>query len=88
MSRLKHLMTVKKLSATTGISESFIWYLLGEGRLTTYKINSSTLVSLIEFESIARPMQRGDVQRMLELKARGKLPNDLVLLPLCIGESI
>jgi hypothetical protein len=51
----KQLVTVKKAHQTTGASVSFFKQLLRERKLTRYKINSATYVSLSEFESIAMP---------------------------------
>lgn len=53
MTTEKLLRTVKKAAAETGASESFLKQLLEEGKLTRYKINTATYISLIEFENIA-----------------------------------
>jgi hypothetical protein len=50
------LSTIKKLSAQTGASTSFIKQLIREGKLTRYKINSAVFVSMVEFERIAQPV--------------------------------
>lgn len=58
MTTEKLLRTVKKAAAETGASESFLKQLLEEGKLTRYKINTATYISLIEFESIAKPVKK------------------------------
>ena len=50
-----NLRTVKKASLETGASQSFLKQLLREEKLTRYKVNSATYVSLVEFEKIATP---------------------------------
>jgi hypothetical protein len=55
MDTLKNLVTIKKASQLTGASPSFFKQLLREGKLTRFKINSATYVSLVEFEKIAAP---------------------------------
>lgn len=49
------LRTIKKLSAETGASQSFIKQLLRDGRLKRYHVNTATYVSLTQFEQIAEP---------------------------------
>lgn len=49
----KHLVTIKKASEITGSSTSFFKQLIREKKLTRYKINTATFVSLIEFEYLA-----------------------------------
>jgi len=51
----KRLVTIKKASLETGASTSFFKQLIREGKLTRYKINSATYVSLLEFEHLAKP---------------------------------
>lgn len=51
----KRLVTIKKAHEITGASISFFKQLLREGKLTRYKINTATYVSLTEFEKIAEP---------------------------------
>lgn len=51
----KNLVTIKKAHQVTGASTSYFKQLLRQGRLTRYKINSATYVSLNEFENIAQP---------------------------------
>lgn len=51
----KNLRTIKKAHLETGASISYFKQLLREGKLTRYKINSATYVSLSEFEKIAQP---------------------------------
>lgn len=51
----KNLRTIKKAAAETGVSISYFKQLLREGKLTRYKINSATYVSLVEFEKLAQP---------------------------------
>lgn len=53
MTAAKDLRTKKKVAEITGISIRFLEDLLSEGRLTTYKINSVTLIDMEEFYSIA-----------------------------------
>lgn len=53
----KNLVTLKKASETTGASISFFKQLLREKKLTRYKVNSATYLSLAEFEKIAQPVQ-------------------------------
>ena len=57
----KELRTIKKASEVTGASERFLVQLLEEGKLTRYKINTATYISLIEFESIARPVKKPNI---------------------------
>jgi hypothetical protein len=52
----KRLVTIKKAHEITGGSISFFKQLLREGKLTRYKINSATYISLVEFEKIANPV--------------------------------
>jgi hypothetical protein len=54
----KELRTIKKAAEVTGASERFLVQLLEEGKLTRYKINTATYISLIEFESIATPVKK------------------------------
>lgn len=49
----KALRTIKKAAEITGASTSFLAQLLEEGKLTRYKINTATYISLVEFENIA-----------------------------------
>jgi hypothetical protein len=51
----KNLVTVKKAHEVTGASISFFKQLLREKKLTKFKVNSATYVSLAEFEKIAQP---------------------------------
>lgn len=51
----KNLVTIKKAHELTGASVSYFKQLLREGKLRRYKINSSTYVSLAEFEQLAQP---------------------------------
>jgi hypothetical protein len=51
----KRLVTIKKAHLETGASVSYFKQLIRERKLTRYKINSATYVSLVEFESIATP---------------------------------
>jgi len=53
----KNLVTVKKAHEITGASISFFKQLLREKKLTKYKVNSATYLSLSEFEKIAEPSQ-------------------------------
>lgn len=53
MTTEKALRTIRKAAEITGASERFFNQLLEEGKLTRYKINTATYISLIEFESIA-----------------------------------
>ena len=62
------LRTIKKASQETGASTRFLHQLITEGKLTRYKVNSATYVSLTEFESIAKPIRKADIKRDL-LKA-------------------
>ncbi len=55
MEENKRLVTIKKASAETGVSISYFKQLLRERKLTRFKINSATYVSLSEFERIAQP---------------------------------
>lgn len=54
----KALRTIKKAAEITGASTSFLTQLLEEGKLTRYKINTATYISLVEFENIARPIKK------------------------------
>lgn len=58
----KELRTIKKASEVTGASERFLVQLCEEGKLTRYKINTATYISLIEFESIAKPVKKISAQ--------------------------
>lgn len=51
----KNLRTIKKAASETGASISYFKQLIREGKLTRYKINSATYVSLVEFENLAQP---------------------------------
>lgn len=51
----KKLRTIKKASAETGASISFFKQLIGEEKLTRYKIHSATYISMAEFERLAQP---------------------------------
>lgn len=51
----KRLRTIKRASAETGVSQSFLRKLLQQGKLTTYRIHSAVYVSLLEFEMLAKP---------------------------------
>jgi hypothetical protein len=53
----KRLVTIKKASQETGASISYFKQLLREKKLTRYKINSSTYISLVQFEEIAKPVE-------------------------------
>lgn len=53
--RLKYLVTIRKASAITGSSVSFFKQLIREKKLVSYRINSATFVSLVEFERLAIP---------------------------------
>lgn len=55
---LKELRTVKKAAEVTGASERFLVQLMEEGQLTRYKINTATYISLVELESIAKPVKK------------------------------
>lgn len=57
-SEVKELRTIKRASEVTGASERFLKHLIAEGRLIKYKINSATFISLIELESIAKPVKK------------------------------
>lgn len=58
MTTEKALRTIKKAAEVTGASERFLVQLVEEGKLTRYKINTATYISLIEFESIAKPVKK------------------------------
>lgn len=58
----KELKTIKKAAEVTGASEGFLNQLLSEGKLTRYKINSATFISLVEFENIAKPIRKQKIQ--------------------------
>lgn len=58
----KDLRTIKKACEITGASNSFLWQLIEEGKLTKYKINTATFISLIEFEQIATPIKKQKIQ--------------------------
>jgi len=45
------LCSVKGFCEQTSLSESYVYQLLKEGKLTRYKINSSTCLSMCEFEN-------------------------------------
>lgn len=51
----KKLRTIKKAHLETGSSIGFFKKLLREGKLTRFKINRATYVSMTEFENIAQP---------------------------------
>lgn len=48
------LMTVKKASEISGLSQSFLRKLLQQRKLKRYKINSATLLNFKEIEKIAQ----------------------------------
>ena len=50
----KKLVTVKQAHKLTGASESFFRKLLQSKELKTYKIHTSTYLSLVEFEQLAK----------------------------------
>lgn len=54
----KKLRTIKKAHQETGASISYFKQLLREGKLSRYKINSATYVSLTEFENLAKPQSK------------------------------
>jgi hypothetical protein len=56
-----NLRTLKKASAEIGTSISFLKQLIREGKLTRYKINSATFISLTEFEKLAFPVDRESI---------------------------
>lgn len=58
MTTEKALRTIKKAAQETGASTSFLTQLLEEGKLTRYKINTATYISLVEFENIATPIKK------------------------------
>lgn len=58
MAMEKALRTIKKAAEITGASTSFLTQLLEEGKLTRYKINTATYISLVEFENIAIEVKR------------------------------
>lgn len=58
--RLLHLRTVKQASKETGASEPYLWRLLKDGVLTTYKLRSATYISLLEFESKAIRIKKSE----------------------------
>ena len=53
MNEPKQLRTIKLAAKETGASTSFLTQLIEEGKLTRYKINTATYISLTEFENIA-----------------------------------
>lgn len=55
----KNLVTIKKAHQITGASTSYFKQLLREGKLTRFKINSATYISLVEFENLAQPVESG-----------------------------
>jgi len=57
----KNLRTIKKACAETGASVAFLNQLLQEGKLTRFKINTATYISLEEFESIAIAVKKQKV---------------------------
>lgn len=61
MTAAKELRTIKKASEIIGASESFLKQLLEEGKLTRYKINTATYISLVEFEQIAKPVKKQSI---------------------------
>jgi hypothetical protein len=58
----KNLRTIKKAAAEIGASPRFLTQLLEEGKLTRFKINTATYISLEEFESIAIPIKKQKIQ--------------------------
>lgn len=58
MTEAKELRTIKRVAEVTGASERFLVQLLTEGKLTRYKINTATYISLIEFEQLAKPITK------------------------------
>lgn len=58
MTTEKALRTIKKAAEVTGASERFLVQLVEEGKLTRYKINTATYISLVEFENIATPVRK------------------------------
>lgn len=59
------LRTIKKASQETGASTRFLEQLLTEGKLTRYKINSATYVSMAEFEGIAIPIKKQQIAQSI-----------------------
>jgi hypothetical protein len=53
MSKNLNLKTLKKAHLEIGVSVGFLKQLIREGKLTRYKINSATYISMTEFETIA-----------------------------------
>lgn len=51
-----NLVTLKKANQLRGVSISFLKQLMREKKLTRYKINTATYVSLVEFDRIAQPV--------------------------------
>lgn len=47
------LRTIRRASEESGASQSFFKQLIRQGKLKRYKINSSTFVSLTDFENVA-----------------------------------
>jgi hypothetical protein len=58
----KNLRTIKKAASETGASVPFLNQLLQEGKLTRFKINTATYISMTEFESIAIPIKKQKLQ--------------------------
>lgn len=50
----KRLRTIKKAAEEIGVSASFMRKLVQDGILPKYVINTAVMVSMIDFESIAR----------------------------------
>ena len=54
----RNLRTIKKAASETGASPRFLTQLIEEGKLTRFKINTATYISLTEFEQIAIPINK------------------------------
>lgn len=68
MSVDKRLRTVKKAAQEIGSSPSFFRQLMYEGKLTPYKINRAVFVSLTEFEEIALPIKKAQIDITADVK--------------------
>lgn len=58
----KLLRTINQAAKETGTSPRFINHLLTAGKLTRYKINTATFISMEEFEQIAVPVKKEKIQ--------------------------
>ena len=69
----KNLVTVKKAHELTGNSIDFFRRLLRNGKLRRYKVNTSTFLSLAEFEELASKSSEQSKQKTHRRKSDASL---------------